>query len=195
MQPILMIECPRQLFPFAREIVASAVRNGGFPPLLADSVDFVGLYQQRLPQTPPAPAPTEAGDQVARASRAWLKFRKGAGGQRPTSVAGACRGHSGDSVIETAPHGAASPGCRDGAGLPGAGAERRNGRQHALCGGGVTMVLLSSSPGSKLTTLLSVAGPPGRRYRLRVSVWGWPPPPTASSMRSAATTAAALSIP
>ena len=40
--PLVMIECPRLLFPFAREIVASAVRNGGFPPLLIDPVDFVG---------------------------------------------------------------------------------------------------------------------------------------------------------
>lgn len=45
---IVMIECPRLLFPFAREIVASAVRNGGFPPLLIDPVDFAGLYRQRM---------------------------------------------------------------------------------------------------------------------------------------------------
>ena len=47
LQPLIMIECPRLLFPFAREIVATAVRNGGFPPLLLDPVDFVSLYQQR----------------------------------------------------------------------------------------------------------------------------------------------------
>ena len=47
MQPLMMIECPRLLFPFAREIVATAVRNGGFPPLLLDPVDFVALYQQQ----------------------------------------------------------------------------------------------------------------------------------------------------
>jgi len=46
--PIMMIECPRLLFPFAREIVATVVRNGGFPPLLIDPVDFVSLYQQRM---------------------------------------------------------------------------------------------------------------------------------------------------
>lgn len=51
LQPIVMIECPRLLFPFAREIVANAVRNGGFPPLLLDPVDFVSLYQQRTAQT------------------------------------------------------------------------------------------------------------------------------------------------
>src|SRR5712692_1995832 len=51
LQPLVMIECPRLLFPFAREIVANAVRNGGFPPLLLDPVDFVSLYQQRMAQT------------------------------------------------------------------------------------------------------------------------------------------------
>jgi preprotein translocase subunit SecB len=50
LQPLIMIECPRLLFPFAREIVATAVRNGGFPPLLLDPVDFVSLYQQRAAQ-------------------------------------------------------------------------------------------------------------------------------------------------
>ena len=48
LQPILMIECPRLLFPFAREIVANALRGGGFPPLLIDPIDFVSLYRQRL---------------------------------------------------------------------------------------------------------------------------------------------------
>ena len=60
LHPVVMIECPRLLFPFAREIIATAVRNGGFPPLLLDPVDFVGLYRQRLadmpanPESPPA---------------------------------------------------------------------------------------------------------------------------------------------
>lgn len=47
MHPAVMIECPRLLFPFARQIVAEAVRNGGFPPLYIDPIDFVGLYRQR----------------------------------------------------------------------------------------------------------------------------------------------------
>src|ERR1700737_1103850 len=46
--PLGMIECPRLLFPFAREIIATAVRDGGFPPLMLDPVDFVGLYRQNL---------------------------------------------------------------------------------------------------------------------------------------------------
>jgi preprotein translocase subunit SecB len=57
LQPLIMIECPRLLFPFAREIVATAVRNGGFPPLLLDPVDFVALYQQRAAQVQSAPSP------------------------------------------------------------------------------------------------------------------------------------------
>jgi preprotein translocase subunit SecB len=58
LQPLVMIECPRLLFPFAREIVATAVRNGGFPPLLLDPVDFVSLYQQRAAQVQAAQATT-----------------------------------------------------------------------------------------------------------------------------------------
>jgi len=58
---IVMIECPRLLFPFAREIIANAVRNGGFPPLMIDPVDFVSLYRQRLSdQASGAPPPATA---------------------------------------------------------------------------------------------------------------------------------------
>ncbi|MFO1184716.1 MAG: protein-export chaperone SecB [Bauldia sp.] len=46
--PLLMIECPRLLFPFARHIIADATREGGFPPLMVDPVDFAALYRQRL---------------------------------------------------------------------------------------------------------------------------------------------------
>jgi preprotein translocase subunit SecB len=47
-QPVVMIEGPRILFPFARQIVAEAVRGGGFPPLYVDPIDFQGLYLQRI---------------------------------------------------------------------------------------------------------------------------------------------------
>jgi preprotein translocase subunit SecB len=60
LSPVIMIECPRLLFPFAREIVATSVRNGGFPPLLLDPVDFVSLYQQRMAQQPGAQVPPPA---------------------------------------------------------------------------------------------------------------------------------------
>ena len=47
-QPLAMIEGPRLLFPFARQIIADAVRNGGYPPLYVDPIDFHRLYMQRL---------------------------------------------------------------------------------------------------------------------------------------------------
>ena len=56
MGPLMLIECPRLLFPFAREIIATASRNAGFPPLLIDPVDFVGLYRQKAAQMAQAPA-------------------------------------------------------------------------------------------------------------------------------------------
>ena len=49
--PIVMIECPRLLFPFVRQIVANATRDGGFPPLYIDPIDFVALYQQKLAES------------------------------------------------------------------------------------------------------------------------------------------------
>ena len=69
-----MIECPRLLFPFARQIIADASRNGGFPPLLIDPIDFVALYRQRLAemQAPAsaAPAPERSAQTVKPAWRA-----------------------------------------------------------------------------------------------------------------------------
>ena len=47
-RPMVLIECPRLLFPFARHILADVTRQGGFPPLLIDPVDFAALYRQKL---------------------------------------------------------------------------------------------------------------------------------------------------
>lgn len=47
LQPMLLIECPRLLFPFARNIVADTTRDGGFPPLMMAPVDFVAMYQNQ----------------------------------------------------------------------------------------------------------------------------------------------------
>ncbi len=47
-QPILFIEAPALLFPFARRIAADLTREGGFPPLLLDPIDFAGLYRRRI---------------------------------------------------------------------------------------------------------------------------------------------------
>jgi preprotein translocase subunit SecB len=44
LQPFLLIEAPRIIFPFARRIVADSVRDGGFPPLMLDPIDFASLY-------------------------------------------------------------------------------------------------------------------------------------------------------
>lgn len=48
MLPLLFIECPRLLFPFARQIMAECTRNGGFPPLMLDPIDFAQMFQQRI---------------------------------------------------------------------------------------------------------------------------------------------------
>lgn len=56
MSAVVMIECPRLLFPFARQIIADAVRNGGFPPLYIDPVDFQALFQQRMSELQGQPA-------------------------------------------------------------------------------------------------------------------------------------------
>ena len=45
---VLLIECPRLLFPFARNILADVSRDGGFPPLMLGPMDFAGMYQQQL---------------------------------------------------------------------------------------------------------------------------------------------------
>ena len=60
LHPLIMIECPRLLFPFAREIIATAVRDGGFPPLMLDPVDFVGLYRSNMERQAAAQAATGA---------------------------------------------------------------------------------------------------------------------------------------
>jgi preprotein translocase subunit SecB len=46
-EPVLLIECPRFLFPFARRIVADLSSEGGFPPFLLDPIDFAAVYQAR----------------------------------------------------------------------------------------------------------------------------------------------------
>jgi len=59
LQPVLLIECPRIIFPFARRVIADMTRDGGFPPLMIDPIDFAGLYRQRLEQ---AQAAQQAGE-------------------------------------------------------------------------------------------------------------------------------------
>ncbi len=47
-QAMLLIECPRMLFPFARNIIADMTRDGGFPPLMIQPIDFIQLYRARM---------------------------------------------------------------------------------------------------------------------------------------------------
>jgi preprotein translocase subunit SecB len=56
LHPFLLIECPRMLFPFIRRIVSDVTRDGGFPPLNLDNIDFVQLYRQTLAQRQAAAA-------------------------------------------------------------------------------------------------------------------------------------------
>lgn len=47
-QPLIMIECPRLLFPFARQILASMTQNGGFPPIMLEPPDFAGMFREEM---------------------------------------------------------------------------------------------------------------------------------------------------
>ena len=48
LHPFLLIECPRLLFPFLRRIVSDVTRDGGFPPLNLENIDFMQLYRQEV---------------------------------------------------------------------------------------------------------------------------------------------------
>ena len=48
LNPFLLIECPRMTFPFLRRIVSDVTRDGGYPPLNLDNIDFVAIYRNEL---------------------------------------------------------------------------------------------------------------------------------------------------
>jgi preprotein translocase subunit SecB len=54
-EPVLLVECPRILFPFARNILSDVTRDGGFPPVLLQPIDFVALWQARRSQPSAGP--------------------------------------------------------------------------------------------------------------------------------------------
>lgn len=60
LHPFLLIECPRLLFPFVRRIISDVTRDGGFPALNVDQVDFLALYRQELARRAQAKAETPA---------------------------------------------------------------------------------------------------------------------------------------
>ena len=72
LSPLLMVECPRLVFPFARQVLANVTQQGGFPPLMMEPVDFATIYRQNLAKlaaqqqgtaAPAAPADTSANPQ------------------------------------------------------------------------------------------------------------------------------------
>lgn len=67
MQPFLLAEAPRIIFPFARRVIADATTEGGFPPLLLDPIDFAGLYMQRAAQAQAEATGGQAGDVTGQA--------------------------------------------------------------------------------------------------------------------------------
>ncbi|MEP3345134.1 MAG: protein-export chaperone SecB [Litoreibacter sp.] len=62
MHPYLMIECPRMLFPFMRRIVSDVTRDGGFPPLNLETIDFLALYRNELARRAQAEAAAKTAD-------------------------------------------------------------------------------------------------------------------------------------
>ena len=48
LHPLLMIECPRMLFPFVRRVIHDVTRDGGYPPLNLDSIDFLSMYKAEV---------------------------------------------------------------------------------------------------------------------------------------------------
>lgn len=63
-EPALLIECPRLIFPYARRIISDVSRDGGFPPLLIDPIDFRNLYLKQKERQQPAPGDEGAPQQV-----------------------------------------------------------------------------------------------------------------------------------
>ena len=67
LQPFLLAEAPRLLFPFVRRIIADTVTDGGFPPLLLEPIDFAGLYMQSAAQQQAEATGGQVGDQTGQA--------------------------------------------------------------------------------------------------------------------------------
>ncbi|MBT3767367.1 MAG: protein-export chaperone SecB [Rhodospirillaceae bacterium] len=56
LQPVLLVECPRLLFPFARNIICDGARDGGFPPIMLNYMDFAGMYEEQVANQTEAPS-------------------------------------------------------------------------------------------------------------------------------------------
>lgn len=60
MHPFLLIECPRMIFPFLRRVVSDVTRDGGFPPLNLETIDFIALYRNEIARRQNQAAPADA---------------------------------------------------------------------------------------------------------------------------------------
>ena len=60
LQPVLLIECPRLMFPFVRRIIADLVSDGGLPPLMIEPIEFAQLYRQKMQESGPAQVQRQA---------------------------------------------------------------------------------------------------------------------------------------
>src|SRR5579884_1175226 len=61
LQPMLLIECPRLMFPFVRRVISDLISDGGLPPLMIEPIDFAALYRSRMVEAQRQPqAPTTA---------------------------------------------------------------------------------------------------------------------------------------
>ena len=67
MQPFLLAEAPRLIFPFARRVIADATIDGGFPPLMLEPIDFAGRYMQIAAQQQAEATGGQVGDQTGQA--------------------------------------------------------------------------------------------------------------------------------
>jgi len=64
-EPVLLVECPRLLFPYARNLLGEMTREGGFPPVLLQPIDFVALWQSRRAQAGAGQSSIPAGAALA----------------------------------------------------------------------------------------------------------------------------------
>lgn len=78
LQPVLLVECPRLLFPFARNIIADTTRDGGFPPLMLGPVDFLAMFQEQIKKQQAQAGSNKAGGDKAGGDKA--------GGNTPPSA-------------------------------------------------------------------------------------------------------------
>lgn len=65
LHPFLMIECPRYMFPFIRRIISDTTRDGGFPPLNLETIDFVQLYRNEIARRQAETGAAQATDQTS----------------------------------------------------------------------------------------------------------------------------------